>query len=630
MHRLKPFCIVVLFLAVALSPASATMVEPVSTAQQVTRAAAICRATVVGQESFVAADGGIQTRTALRVDEVMKGTFPAVVAVVHRGGFVGTRCETFSTNPKLRMGEERLLFLGRRADGTLYAEGGAAGARRLQRTTTGARVATSVPGGFAAADAAALTEVRALVQGSAGVGADVTSQAIAPQAIQPQAVPGLLVDSLGFSARFLAPDRGEPIEYLVDAQALPTGITQAQALNAVSNAFKAWSNVTSLKFKFAGVTNFGKAASTIRASDGRIRIQLHDLYNDLAGASELGQGGNLFFVNQQFPKEGTGGRVGTNEFYEVSSGYLAMKHTQIPLQTLSTLEEVLTHEIGHTLSLDHSSENQAEPNFTLRDAIMFPFAHLDGRGARLGTWDPPVVRQAYPQQNTPPFGFNRVMDIVTAFPGEAPNLPGINRIELRGYDLQSTNLTVQLTNATATGAGVFSLTNTTLYFTPAGAFTGARIDPATGDYYESVFVRLSDGTNASPYYTVNVISLQPQLDPARTNGLPDAWVAQFFGSASATVNANADADGDGISNINEFRLGTNPTNAVSALRIASGGGTNVHWLARPYDLYEVQATTNFTTWSRLGSPVLPTTTNGSLSLPTPAGDRRFLRVLRVP
>ena len=631
MDRSKALCVAVrLFLIGTLCPASATLVEPVSTAQQVARAAAVCRATVVGQESFVAADGGIQTRTALRVDEVLKGRFPAVVAVVHRGGFVGNRCETFSTNPKLRVGEERLLFLGQRADGTLYAEGGAAGARRLQRAAAVGRVAASVPSGFTPADTTALAEVRTLVQGSAGIGEDVTAQAIAPQAIQPQAVPGLLVDSFGFSARFLAPDRGEPIEYFVDAQALPTGITQAQALNAVSNAFKAWSDVTSLKFKFVGLTNFGKAASTIRADDGRIRIQLHDLFNDLGGATELGQGGNLFFINQQFPFEGTGGRVGPNEFYEVSSGYLGMKHTQVPLQTLSTFEEVLTHEIGHILSLDHSSENQVEANFTLKDAIMYAFAHLDGRGARLGTWDPPVIRQAYPQQNTPPFGFNRVMDIVTAFPGEAPNLPGINRIELRGYDLQSTNLTVQLTNATAGGAGVFSLTNSTLHFTPADAFAGARIDPATNRFYESVFMRFTDGTNASPYYTVKVISLQPQIDLARTNGLPDAWVTEFFGRADAFVNANADADGDGISNINEFRLGTNPTNAASALRITSRSAANIQWTARPYDLYEVQATTNFTNWFRLGNPVLPTTTNGSLSLPATASNRRFLRVLRVP
>ena len=46
------------------------------------------------------------------------------------------------------------------------------------------------------------------------------------------------------------------------------------------------------------------------------------------------------------------------------------------------------------------------------------------------TWDPPVVRQAYPQTNTPPFGFDRVMDIVTDITGDPPNIAGINRNNL--------------------------------------------------------------------------------------------------------------------------------------------------------------------------------------------------------
>src|SRR5262245_30780694 len=35
----------------------------------------------------------------------------------------------------------------------------------------------------------------------------------------------LLVDALGIPARFVAPDRGEPIPVLVDADYLPAGIT---------------------------------------------------------------------------------------------------------------------------------------------------------------------------------------------------------------------------------------------------------------------------------------------------------------------------------------------------------------------------------------------------------------------
>ena len=39
------------------------------------------------------------------------------------------------------------------------------------------------------------------------------------------------------------PDQGRPIEYLVDADALPAGITQTQALAAVADAFEAWATV---------------------------------------------------------------------------------------------------------------------------------------------------------------------------------------------------------------------------------------------------------------------------------------------------------------------------------------------------------------------------------------------------
>src|ERR1044071_1357074 len=73
-----------------------------------------------------AADGGIYTRTLLRVDEAIKGTFPAVVALVHRGGVVDGAGEADGFAPQFRIGDERLLFLSRRADRTLFAmEGGA-------------------------------------------------------------------------------------------------------------------------------------------------------------------------------------------------------------------------------------------------------------------------------------------------------------------------------------------------------------------------------------------------------------------------------------------------------------------------------------------------------------------------
>jgi hypothetical protein len=46
-----------------------------------------------------------------------------------------------------------------------------------------------------------------------------------------------------------------------------------------------------------------------------------------------------------------------------------------------------------------------------------------------------------------------------------------------------------------------------------------------------------------------------------TNGLPDYWCMEYFGTLN--VNPYADADGDGLCNLAEYTFGTNPTNAHS-------------------------------------------------------------------
>lgn len=602
-------------------PVSALTLAPATPDERVQNAAAICHATVLGTESFRGADGGLHTRTWLRVNEAFKGTFPATITVVHRGGRVGEEGEVSSDAPKLQPGEERLLLLGRRTDGSLFVDNGSAGAPLLARAS-GVKTAS-----VGATDPNALAlSAAARTRYPTAAGPDLTGQAASWH--EPQAVTGLLTSS-GVSRRFTAGDRGEVIQYLVDADALPAGLTQAQALGAVSNAFRAWANVTSLRFSFAGVTSFGMAAGNVAANDGRIRVQLHDLYGSISGSSTLGVGGNSFSISGAFPNGGMGGSVNGNEFFPVTRGYLVMKHTQTSLQTLATFEEVLCHEIGHVLSMAHSSENSSEPDTTLKQAMMFFQVHADGRGATLGGYDPPVVQQAYPTNNTPPYGYDRVLDVVTQ-PSGAPNIAGINQVELRGYDLQTTNLTVSVVSSTA-GAGAFSLQGSMLKFTPSGFFGAPRVDPATTSAYDRAFVRFSDGTNGSPYAEVRVVSLLDDQNPGGTSdGLPDDWVAQYFGSASTSVNPSADADGDGVSNLNEFRLGTNPTNAASVLRFTSSSATGLNWLATPYELYEVEATTDFTNWFRAGNPVVPTTTNGSFTNFPAATNRLFFRVLRVP
>ncbi|MGA2280507.1 MAG: thrombospondin type 3 repeat-containing protein [Verrucomicrobiota bacterium] len=114
-------------------------------------------------------------------------------------------------------------------------------------------------------------------------------------------------------------------------------------------------------------------------------------------------------------------------------------------------------------------------------------------------------------------------------------------------------------------------------------------------------------------------------------GIPWEWMTIYFGSdISKWPAATADSDGDGMSNYQEFLAGTNPTNAASVLRVQisqtppalqslqaqqSGQtslGMYVSWNTQPGLTYQVQVTTNFTSWSNLGAPRFAAGTSDSI------------------
>jgi len=93
---------------------------------------------------------------------------------------------------------------------------------------------------------------------------------------------------------------------------------------------------------------------------------------------------------------------------------------------------------------------------------------------------------------------------------------------------------------------------------------------------------------------------------SNTDGLPDAWQLQYFGSLSDPNAApTADPDGDGFNNLQEYLAGTNPRNAASRLKLDSavvaGSGIDIQFTAVAGKTYSVLWTgsLNNGTWTKL-------------------------------
>ena len=70
----------------------------------------------------------------------------------------------------------------------------------------------------------------------------------------------------------------------------------------------------------------------------------------------------------------------------------------------------------------------------------------------------------------------------------------------------------------------------------------------------NIIPQISTGTESSTSVIPSVVCIGLDID---ADGINDAWEILYFGSITA-CNPNADPDGDGLTNLEEYRLGTNP------------------------------------------------------------------------
>lgn len=156
----------------------------------------------------------------------------------------------------------------------------------------------------------------------------------------------------------------------------------------------------------------------------------------------------------------------------------------------------------------------------------------------------------------------------------------------------------------------------------------AMIDATNQTWVNNLWAwNVSGGINVNDGYFGNSIKMQciivmsgnwwsptyNSLTDSDGDGIPDAWMMQYFGHPTGLAAdkslASDDADGDGMSNLAEYLAGTNPTNALSCLRFTSlapaTNGLRMTWTTVPGKTYVVQTSTNLSSHFTDLSPNVP-------------------------
>jgi len=167
--------------------------------------------------------------------------------------------------------------------------------------------------------------------------------------------------------------------------------------------------------------------------------------------------------------------------------------------------------------------------------------------------------------------------------------------------------------------------------------TGApRVDLATGQlsgYAWSANCGWLSLSNAVAY--VQTDSIQAGAD-SNSDGIPDAWELQNFGTIA--IDVNGDPDGDGLSNLQEYLAGTDPNDVNSVLKITAftfaPGGTNttLTWNSVTTRFYQAQKTTDLShnTWADSGLGLIaPAGSSTSGNFTDTNAPVRFYRVQAV-
>jgi hypothetical protein len=138
--------------------------------------------------------------------------------------------------------------------------------------------------------------------------------------------------------------------------------------------------------------------------------------------------------------------------------------------------------------------------------------------------------------------------------------------------------------------------------------------------------RLQDGRVSPLSEPVSVVTWSADDNG---DGIPDDWQRHYWGTVWPAP--NVDSDGDGASNLAEFLAGTDPRNASSVLAVQLSNreqGIYIEWATTQGAHYQVQYTSDFQTWTDVGTARFAPSTSDSIPMES-GGTTKYYRVIRM-
>jgi hypothetical protein len=194
-------------------------------------------------------------------------------------------------------------------------------------------------------------------------------------------------------ARWFQPDTGQPVTFQLNPDGQPT----PQTVDDVRAAMKAWSSVNgcSIQLTLAGTANSCFDPSSLPTIYFNDCDQRHPITDTCSGIIAIGG----FFAYSDATIQ-----VNNTTFKKITGAFISFNpFASCAYSSHCNIQEITTHELGHTMGLHHSWDPVFQEPQTPEqvDATMYFSAHFDGRCASVRTDDINGIIFMYPSPTGP-------------------------------------------------------------------------------------------------------------------------------------------------------------------------------------------------------------------------------------